>query len=76
MWVLLHGFSNIVGLKYNPGIAYTWTFSMMECLVVECGYCQSLFRIWVHSASIVCDVHGVGIIMGILSHSVNIFKTM
>jgi hypothetical protein len=27
MWVLLHGVLNIVGLKYNPGIAYVNIFN-------------------------------------------------
>jgi hypothetical protein len=36
------GFSNIVSLTYNPGIAYV-NISMMEGLIAQCEYYQSLF---------------------------------
>ncbi len=36
------GFLDIVGLRYNPSIAYV-NISMMEGLIAQCGYCQSLF---------------------------------
>jgi len=43
MWVLLHGIFRHCGFKVQSRYYLCEHISMMEDLIVQCGYCQSLF---------------------------------
>jgi hypothetical protein len=73
------GFSNIVGLRYNPGIAYVNIFSderssssmwVLPKFVLVYGFImQVLYVIYIGTIGIL--YHDVGIIMGIPSHNID-----
>jgi len=76
------GFSNIVGLRYNVGIAYVNIFNdgrfnilvwVLPKFVLIYGFImQVLYTMYIGTISIL--YHDVGIIMGIPSHNVNFKK--
>jgi hypothetical protein len=78
------GFSDIVGLKYNVGIAYMSIFndgkfnSSMRVLpkfVLVYGFImQVLYVMYIGTIGIL--YHDVGITMGIPSHNIDFKKTM
>jgi hypothetical protein len=51
------GFSNNVGLRYNLGIAYVNIFNDERFNSSMWVLPKFVFSIWVHNASIICDVH-------------------
>jgi hypothetical protein len=73
------GFSNIVGLKYNPGIAYVNIFNdgrfnnsmwVLPKFVLVYGFMmQVLYIMYIGIIGIL--YHDMDIIMGILSHNID-----
>jgi hypothetical protein len=73
------GFSNIVGLKYNPGIAYVNIFNderfnssmwVLPKFVLIYGFVlQILYMMYIGTLGIL--YHDVGIVMGIPSHNID-----
>jgi hypothetical protein len=78
------GFSDIVGLKYNPGIAYVNIFNdgkfnnsmwVLPKFVLVYGFIiQVLYIIYIGTIGILH--HDMGIIMGIPSHNIDFKGTM
>jgi len=78
------GFSNIVGLKYNPGIAYVNIFNdgmfkslmwvLPKFVLVYKFIMQVLYMMYIRIVGIL--YHDMGIIMGIPSHNINFNGTM
>jgi hypothetical protein len=67
------GFSDIVGLKYNPSIAYVNIFNssmwILPKFVLVYGYLQILYMMYIGTVGIL--YHDVGIVMVIPSHNIN-----
>jgi hypothetical protein len=73
------GFSNIVGLKYNPGITYVNIFNdgkfnnsmwVSPKFVLVYGFImQILYVMYIGIVGIL--YHDVGIVMGIQNHNIN-----
>jgi len=73
------GFSDIVGLKYNPGIAYVNIFNdgrfnssmwVLPKFVLVYGFImQVLYAMYIGTVGIL--YHDMGIIMGISIHNIN-----
>jgi hypothetical protein len=78
------GFSNIVGLKYNPGIAYVNIFNdgrfnnsmwVLPKFVLVYGFMmQVLYIMYIGIVGIL--YHDMDIIMGIPNHNINFKGTM
>jgi hypothetical protein len=81
---LLHGALNIVGLKYNVGIAYVNIFNdgrfnnlvwVLSKFVLVYGFImQILFVMYIGTIGIL--YHDMGIAMGIPNHSVDFKRTV
>jgi hypothetical protein len=73
------GFSNIVGLKYNPDISYVTIFNdgrfnssmwVLPKFVLVYGFImQVLYMMYIETVGIL--YHDVGIVMGISSHNID-----
>ncbi len=78
------GFSNIMGLRYNPGIAYVNIFNdgrfnssiwVLPKFVLVYGFIMQVLYI-MHIGTIGILYHDMGVGMGIPSHNIDFIRAM